>query len=174
MSSEVRKLWLFSNCHTTLYKFSIGFLNLRRNLKKKKNILTTRHKLNSNNYVRGEFDRNQAWNFQPGKSAFSSLKKVSIDPFPTVDRRNNLHRYDLEHTLQKEVSQCRERLQTQTRTIGDNRKARTSPRLSPPPLLPSSLSFIVLPRSILRFQLIWTWRKLPAPHLSLLVIFREG
>lgn len=30
------------------------------------------------------------------------------------------------------MSQCRERLQTQTRTIGDNRKARTSPRLSPP------------------------------------------
>lgn len=46
-----------------------------------------------------------------------SLKKLSIDPFPTVDRRNNLHRYNLEHTLQKEVSQCRERLQTQTRTI---------------------------------------------------------
>ena len=42
MSSEVRKLWLFSNCHTTLYKFSIGFLNLRRNLKKKKKIFLQR------------------------------------------------------------------------------------------------------------------------------------
>lgn len=79
-----------------------------------------------------------------GKSRFS-LKKLSIDAFPTVDRRNNLHRYDLEHTLQKEVSQCRERLQTQTRTIEITGR--------PPTSLPPSLSFIALLRST-RFQLI--------------------
>lgn len=52
--------------------------------------------------------------------------------------RNNLHRYDLEHTLQKEVSQCCERFANWNANDRDNRKARSS-------LSPYLLSFVCDP-----------------------------